>query len=137
MNFTKLAQTLIESNTLGLIEDIFINGIGKLKAKTDTGNEAYNVLHGTDVKIEDDFVAFTCENGSRIKLPLKEITKIHYGQGNVDNRPVVLCDCLVNGKRYFKVPFSIADRTDNNYKVLLGQNFIKSNGGLVDVRKLD
>jgi len=137
MNFNKTVQHLIESNALGLIEDILINGIGKVKAKTDTGNEAYNVLHGTNVKIEDDFVVFDCESGSRIKMPLKEVIKVHYGKGNVDKRPVALCDCVINGKKYFKVPFSIADRTDNNYKVLLGQQFIKDNGGLVDVTKLD
>ena len=137
MNFTNLAQYIIESNTLGLIEDIIIAGIGKMKAKTDTGNEAYNVLHGVNIKVEDDFVVFNCESGARVKLPLKETIKVHYGKGNVDNRPVALCDCVINGKKYFKVPFSITDRSSNSYKVLLGQDFIKFNGGMVNVNKTD
>jgi hypothetical protein len=35
---------------LGVNEYIDINGIGLLKAKIDSGNEAYNVLHGVDVE---------------------------------------------------------------------------------------
>ena len=137
MNFTKIVKTILESNALGLIEDIFINGIGNVKAKTDTGNEAYNVLHGKNVKTEGEYVAFDCITGKRVKFPLKEIVKIHYGKGKIDNRPVALCDIQINGKKYFRVPFSIADRESNNYKVLLGQDFIKTNGGLVDIKKED
>ena len=38
---------------LGVNELIDIDGIGKLPAKIDSGNEAYNVLHGVDVSITD------------------------------------------------------------------------------------
>jgi hypothetical protein len=137
MNFNGLVQILLEQNSLGLIEDIEIPGIGKIKAKTDTGNEAHNVLHGTNIKIEGERVLFTCENGKRVTMPLKEIIKIHIGGGNMDDRPVVVCDCLINNKKYFRVPFSVTDRSENNYKALLGAPFIKANGGVVDVTKRD
>lgn len=137
MSFYKLINHIVEENTLGLIEDIEILGIGKLKAKTDTGNEAHNVLHGTDVKVESDTVHFTLEDGRRVKFPLKDVIKIHIGGGNIDNRPVIICSCVINGKKYDKVPFSISDRTKNTYKVLLGAPFIQKNGGIVNVNKKD
>ena len=136
MNFTKTANQLLESTILGLIEDIEIKGVGKLKAKTDTGNEAYNVLHGTNVKVHGKDVSFDCVN-SAVSLPLLGYTNIHYGKGKVDKRPVVSCTCFINGKIYKNIPFSIADRKDNNYKILLGQNFIKKLGGVVNILKKD
>lgn len=137
MIFYRMADKLIIENALGLIEDINIDGIGQLKAKTDTGNEAYNVLHGTDVKIEGESVHFNCPNGKRVKYPLVDTVKIHIGGGNMDDRPVINCNIHINGKRYFNVPFSISDRSKNTYKVLLGAPFIKINGGTVNVNKED
>jgi hypothetical protein len=137
MRFIELTNFLLDSHALGLIEDILIPGIGKLKAKTDTGNEAHNVLHGTDIKISGKVVYFKCPNGNNVSFPLKDIVKIHIGGGNIDKRPVIACDCVVNNKKYSNVLFSITDRTSNTYKVLLGQDFIKLNGGLVNVTKED
>lgn len=137
MGFYNLANELIKESSLGLIENIEIQGIGVLKAKTDTGNEAHNVLHGINTKLEDNEVSFTVNGGKRVKYPLKEIIKIHIGSGNIENRPVIVCNCVINGKKYFNVPFSISDRSNNNYKVLLGAPFIKVNGGLVDITKRD
>lgn len=136
MTFITLVHTLIQENTLGLIEDIYIDKIGSLKAKTDTGNEAHNVIHGTNVQVENDQVTFNC-GANRITLPLQDTIKIHIGDGNVQDRPVVLCNCTLNGKKYFNIPFSVSDRTENTYKVLLGAPFIKAAGGLVDITKKD
>lgn len=136
MDFISLSHLLILENSLGLIEDITIDGIGNLKAKTDTGNEAHNVLHGTNIKIEDEQVSFNCDK-NRVTMPLKDTIKIHIGDGNIQDRPVVLCNCSVNGKKYRNIPFSIADRTENTYKVLLGAPFIKAVGGIVDINKKD
>lgn len=137
MGFYNLVNNLIIENSLGLIEDIDIQGIGRLKAKTDTGNEAHNVLHGNNIKVENDEVSFTTDTNKRVKFPVKEIVQIHIGSGNVENRPVIVCNCLINGKKYFNVPFSVSDRSQNNYKVLLGAPFIKANGGVVDITKKD
>lgn len=134
MNFISLFHFIILENSLGLIENISIDGIGNLKAKTDTGNEAHNVLHGTNIKIEDDQVSFNCGQ-NRVTMPLKDTIKIHIGDGNVQDRPVVICNCTVNGRRYRNIPFSVADRSENTYKVLLGAPFIKTVGGIVDINK--
>lgn len=136
MDFYSLVNYLLKENTLSLIEDIDIEGIGKLKAKTDTGNEAYNVIHGVDVVIDKKTVTFSTHNG-KVSLPLHDTIKIHIGDGNIQDRPVVLCNCIVNGIKYQNVPFSVSDRSENDYKVLLGAPFIKTVGGRVDVTKSD
>ena len=38
-------------------------------------------------------------------------------------------------KQYPNTPFSIADRSQNEQKVLLGKNFIEKLGGIIDVTK--
>jgi hypothetical protein len=35
-----------EKTVIGLVETIYINDIGDVEAKVDSGNGAYNVLHG-------------------------------------------------------------------------------------------
>jgi hypothetical protein len=120
-------------NALGLVEDIEIEGVGFLKAKTDTGNSAHNVLHGLVKSSENGNVTFETVDSKIITRPFKDEIKIHIGSGNKENRPVVEFNVYINGKKYTNVPFSIADRTENDYKVLLGESFIKKNGGLVDV----
>ena len=136
MNFDKLYNFLME-NALGLVEDIYIEGLGKVKAKTDTGNTAHNVLHGIVREMGNDTVVFETINEKIIKLPFEETIKIHIGSGNKEDRPVVKFNVSINGNKYENVPFSIADRSENEYKVLLGEEFIKHNGGLVDLNKED
>jgi hypothetical protein len=136
MNFNDLYNYILE-NTLGLVEDIEIEGIGILKAKTDTGNSAHNVLHGIVKKMQEGSVTFETVDNKVITLPFEDSIKIHIGSGNKENRPVVRLNVTINEKQYKNVPFSISDRTENEYKVLLGEEFIKANGGIVDVSKED
>ena len=50
-------KTFFESKKpLGLIETISIEGIGPIEAKVDSGNGAYNVLHGYNI----------IENGNKV-----------------------------------------------------------------------
>lgn len=136
MNFDKLCNFLLE-NALGLVENIEIEGIGRIKAKTDTGNSAHNVLHGIVKGKKEGRVVFETIDGKVVTFPFDDEVKIHIGSGNKENRPVVKFNVSINGKKYEGVPFSIADRSENEYKALLGEEFIKSNGGLVDVNKED
>jgi hypothetical protein len=136
MNFDKLCNFILE-NTLGLVEDIEIEGIGMVKAKTDTGNSAYNVLHGIIKGKKSGNIIFETIDGKVVEFPYEDEIRIHIGSGNKENRPVVKFNISINGKDYKQIPFSIADRSENEYKVLLGENFIKSNGGIVDVTKED
>ena len=43
---------------LGINEIINIDGLGQVKAKVDSGNEGYNVLHGVDIKQSSGKVTF-------------------------------------------------------------------------------
>jgi hypothetical protein len=135
MTFNDLYNYILE-DALGLVEEIQIEGIGVLKAKTDTGNSAHNVLHGI-VQKENGNVTFQTIDDQVVSFPYEDEIKIHIGSGNKENRPVVRFNISINNQKYDGVPFSIADRSENEYKALLGEEFIKSNGGLVDVTKED
>ena len=136
MKFNDLYNYILE-NTLGLVEDIDIEGVGIVKAKTDTGNSAYNVLHGIIREQNGGNVIFETVNDVVIKMPYSNEVKIHIGSGNKEDRPVVKFNVTINGQKYEGVPFSIADRSENEYKALLGEEFIKNNGGIVDINKED
>lgn len=133
-------QFFVEKNILGLEENIQIEGVGVISAKLDTGNGAYNVLHGEDLEIGEDnknkeqLVRFTTVNGIRLEKPIKETVTINLGAGNVEERPVCLFDCKIGGRDFPQTPFSIGNRTNNDHKVLIGKGFIKNQlDALIDV----
>ena len=136
MKFDDLYNYILE-NALGLVEDIDIEGIGIVKAKTDTGNSAYNVLHGIVKGRDHGSVTFETVDGKVVTMPYSNTVKIHIGSGNKEDRPVVNFNVTINGQKYENVPFSIGDRSENEYKALLGEEFIKNNGGIVDINKED
>lgn len=122
---------------LGVNEVIDIEGIGPVKAKIDSGNEAFNVLHGINVKEENNEVSFTTVGNKLVKKPKHDTITIHIGSGVKENRPVVLFNIKVGDKQYQDVPFSIADRTENGEPVLVGEPFVRSLNALIDVKKSD
>lgn len=133
-------QFFVEKNILGLEEDIIIDGVGTISAKLDTGNGAYNVLHGEDLDFGKDkqtqqpIVRFTTMNAIRLEKPVKDTIVINLGAGNTEERPVCLFDCVIGGKKFPNTPFSIGNRADNNHKVLIGKGFIKNElDALIDV----
>ena len=119
--------------TLGLFEGITIQHVGTVKAKVDTGNSAHNVLHAINVKQNNNEVEFDTVKNKHLKLPVSETIVIHIGSGNKENRPAVKLDCSIGTKQFNNVPFSLADRTENDTPVLLGEDFIKMNGGVVNL----
>jgi len=119
--------------TLGLFEGITIQHVGTVKAKVDTGNSAHNVLHAINVKHNNNEVEFDTVKNKHLKLPVSETIVIHIGSGNKENRPVVKLDCSIGTKQFNNVPFSLADRSENDTPVLLGEDFIKMNGGVVNL----
>jgi len=127
-------QFFVEKNILGLEENIYLDGIGLIKAKLDTGNGAYNVLHGEDIETDGQIVRFTTMNGYRIEKPVKTTVTINVGAGNKEERPVCLFDCKIGGRSFPNIPFSVGNRSDNNHKVLIGKTFIQNSlDALVDV----
>jgi hypothetical protein len=121
---------------LGVTEYITIDGIGSVVAKIDSGNEAYNVLHGIDIKDNgDDTITFTTINDKKITLPRTGNIDINIGSGNIETRPTVVLDIILRDKPYKGITFSIADRADNEQQVLIGEPFIKRLNALVDVKR--
>lgn len=133
-------QFFTEKNILGLEENIIVDDIGTISAKLDTGNGAYNVLHGEDFeegvdkKTKEQLIRFTTVNGIRLEKPIQEKITINLGAGNQEERPVCLFNCVIGNKNFENVPFSIGNRADNEHKVLIGKLFIKNElDALIDV----
>lgn len=118
---------------LGLIETITFKELGPIESKVDSGNGAYNVLHGTDISVEGNDVSFKTVNDQQLTKPLIETIDINIGSGNIEKRPVVEFDIEIGDKLYPNTRFSIGDRTENEYKILVGKDFIEKLGGLIDV----
>lgn len=130
----KFKQYFHEKTVVGLIETIFINGIGEVEAKIDSGNGAYNVLHGTNIETNGEMVSFTTINNKKIEKPIAEHVTINVGAGNFEDRPVVLFDIKIGEQNFDNVKFSIGNRSNNEYGVLIGKDFIRNDlDALIDV----
>ena len=121
------------SKPLGLIETITFKELGPVEAKIDSGNGAYNVLHGFNIVEYDDKVTFYTVGDKKITKDLLEKIDINVGSGNIEERPVVEFDIEIGDNVYPKTKFSIGDREENEYKILVGKDFIEQLGGLIDV----
>lgn len=120
---------------LSVREIIDIDGIGRVSAKIDTGNEAYNVLHGVDIEDLGNEISFTTVNNKRVTRKKADSIKINIGSGVVEDRPVVKLNIKLNGKDYIDIPFSIGNREENEDPVLIGEPFLKRLNAIVDVKK--
>jgi hypothetical protein len=127
-------QYFVEKTVLGLEETIYIDGVGQIRAKLDTGNGAFNVLHGVDIQSDGNVVRFTTENGVVLEKPVSDHITINLGAGNKEDRPVVLLNVKIGDKVFREIPFSIGNRTENTHKVLIGKLFIQNElDALIDV----
>lgn len=134
-NYYNLVMAL-EQETLGLIEPIKIEGIDtELIALIDSGNAAYNVLHGVDIDDRGNEVTFITTDNIRVTRPKVDEITIHVGAGHDEHRPVVEFTVEMGGKVYPDVRFSIGDRTENQHPVLIGADFLKQIDALIDVNK--
>jgi len=129
-------KKFFESNKpLGLIETITFKELGPIEAKVDSGNGAYNVLHGINLQYDDNksIVTFETIDNKSLSMPVVEFIDINIGSGNIEERPVVEFDIEIGDEVYPKTKFSIGDREDNDYKILVGKDFIEQLGGMIDV----
>ncbi len=120
-----------EEDIIGLIEPITIKDLGETDAKVDSGNGGYNVLHGVNFETRGKNIIFSTINGKRIKKAVVDTVVIHIGSGNKEERPVVLFDVKFDGDVHKDVPFSIADRSENEHMVLISKDFVSDK--LIDV----
>ncbi len=122
-----------EKTVIGLIEKITLHGIGPVEAKIDSGNGAFNVLHGEDITRQGNKVMFTTINGKKLVKDIEDMIIINVGAGNTEERPVVKFRMSFGGTEFDNVPFSIGNRSTNEYKVLVGKEFIKDLDALIDI----
>lgn len=128
----------IEKKIIGLIETIDIEGVGPIQAKVDSGNGAYCVLHGVDIKNDDNEVTFTTIHDKVITKPVVEKISINVGAGYVEDRPVVEFNVKIGKNTFNNVKFSIGNRGSNDQPVLLGKDFIRNSlDALIDVGSKD
>mgnify|MGYP005825109731 FL=1 len=130
----KFNQFFIEKQVLGLIEFFDVNGIGKIPSKLDSGNGAFNVIHGEDIQIQGNKVHFKTVNNQRLMKDKVDEIVINVGAGNTETRPVVEFDLKIGNKEFTDVPFSIGDRSTNLFKILVSKDFIEEHlDALIDV----
>ena len=130
----KFKQFFIEKQVFGLIEFFDLDEVGKIPAKLDSGNGAYNVLHGEDIQIQGDKVFFRTENGKTLLKDKKGEITINVGAGNVEERPIVEFDFKIGNKQFNGIPFTLSNRSTNLYKILVGKEFIENElDALIDV----
>ncbi len=68
-----------EDDIVGLVERIYIDGIGEVDAKIDSGNGAYNVIHGEVVRKRGDNIIVKTLNGTKLKKKVVDKVVIHIG----------------------------------------------------------
>ena len=130
----KFKQFFIEKQVLGLIEFFDVDGIGKIPSKLDSGNGAYNVIHGEDIQVQGNKVHFKTVNNKRLMKDKVDDIIINVGAGNTEERPVVNFDLKIGDKQFTDIPFSIGNRTSNLYKILVSKDFIENElDALIDV----
>jgi hypothetical protein len=134
LGMKKFNQFFIEKQVLGLIEFFDVDGIGKIPSKLDSGNGAYNVIHGEDIQIQGNKVLFkTVNNKHLIKDKVDDIT-INVGAGNTEDRPVVNFDLKIGNREFKDIPFSVGNRSTNLFKILVSKDFIEQElDALIDV----
>jgi len=127
-------QFFLEKYVVGLIEPIFIKGIGQVEAKIDSGNGGYNVIHGEDIQAQGSKVTFRTANNKQVMRPVVEMVKINVGAGNEEERPVVEFDIQIGDRAFREVKFSVGNRSTNTQKVLISKAFIEDElDALIDV----
>jgi hypothetical protein len=125
-----------EKYVIGLIEDIHIEDLGTISSKIDSGNGAYNVLHGGDIEIDEKnkLVRFTTVHSISLEKELIDQITINIGAGKMEKRPVVNFNLKMGDRTFENIPFSIGNRSSNTHKVLIGKSFIENElDALIDV----
>jgi hypothetical protein len=83
-----------EKYVVGLIENITLKDLGVISAKIDSGNGAYNVLHGEDIEMDtkNKVVRFITIDRISLEKDLIETITINLGANHMEKRPVVEFD---------------------------------------------
>ena len=134
----KFKRFFLEKQVLGLIEFFDVDGVGKIPSKLDSGNGAFNVIHGEDIQVQGNKVHFKTVNNQRLMKEKVDEIVINVGAGNTETRPVVNFDLKIGNKEFKDIPFSVGDRSTNLFKILVSKDFIEEHlDALIDVSQED
>jgi len=122
-----------EKTVIGLIEKIELEGLGPVDAKIDSGNGAFNVIHGENFIQQGNKITFDTINGKKLVKEVIDTITINVGAGNYEERPVVKFRMKFGGTQFDNVPFSVGNRSTNDYKILIGKEFIRELDALIDI----
>lgn len=128
---------VIGSNAL-----IMVAGIPNVPAKIDTGADSSSIW-ASEITVTPDrqleFTLFgpesTLYTGERLRTKEFSVQRVRNSTGGVSVRYRVKLSVVAVGKR-IRVNFTLADRSKNNFPVLLGRKTLK-NRFLVDVSKVE
>jgi len=134
----RLAYLLLRRNhaplpksCIGFRECVYIEGIGELVAKFDTGNGATACsLHADKILEKDGFLHWSLGE-VQYTQPIVGHSFAEVGH-SVHRRPVVLLTVRFNGLEYKKVRFALVNRTVKSTPVLANRQFMRRAGLLVD-----
>lgn len=130
----------IPTVTCGFIENIWIDDIGFVKAKFDTGNGSLCSIHADSYEIKDDQVIWK-HNNKTYKNKLVEIKTVKVGglKSYSEDRPVVKLNITFNGETFENYPFCLTNRINNNKQnksaVLINREFMRIAGLNIDPNK--
>jgi hypothetical protein len=114
-----------------------IEDIGKTEARLDTGNESHSALHAVNIKIlSGRRVKFDTINDKTLVRKIVGRAKINVGSGKSERRTTVALDLSLAGVKYKGVKFNLADRSDNEFPVLIGQRFLSRADISVNVNEI-
>lgn len=123
-----------EPTTLGYIEDVHIGKLGlEMKAKLDTGADTSS-LYARDIDVyrksgKDSWVRFRVigKNGRSIRYDQNVLSfvAIKLKTGGTQRRPVIYLPLCVGGISGL-AEFTLADRENFDYQVLIGREFLAS-----------
>lgn len=119
------------------IEAIIIHRVidDPTEGRVDTGAKTSS-LHADQVTFDDHYAKF--KRGDIIyKVPVTRIVKVKnvHAAGEHSRRPVVRFDVTVQGQRFNQVEFTLTDRTNMKFEVLIGRNILELLGIPVVVYK--
>lgn len=134
----KELELVLERLVIGLEEPVLIKGLGSIKAKVDSGNGGFNVIHGDNFVQEGDMLSFDTFDSEgqkkRVQYKIDSYVDVNIGSGNIQHRPVVLLNIKFANEEYKEIPFSVTDRSDNINPILISKSFVQNElDALIDV----
>jgi len=98
--------------------------MGDMKAKMDTGNGSYCVIHSDKWEIKKDGYVTWTHLGKEFEHKLDGMKNVRT-MGKMEERPSVLLNVIFNGDTYKDVKFTISNRENMSTPILLNRSFIK------------